>query len=260
MSRHLRKWFGAPPGLTSVALYSKSAKLSLPLSSVIEEYKVTKVRALITLRQSRDPKVGQAETPVRTGHKWSAAKSLEGAESQRQHRRIVGTTTMGHQGLGYRKEHKEKRSERDQVLEEVRKEEENNRRAQAAGQRKQGAWLNWEGVGQRKLTWQEVWRKDHHLLKFLIRSVYDQLPTPANLATWGKREDPNCALCGKRGTLRHILSGCPVSLSQGRYRWRHDSVLRELGGAIDQTRRKARPRQKTQFINLCKLDRKAEKE
>ena len=40
-----------------------------------------------------------------------------------------------------------------------------------------------------------------------------------------KAKDPTCYLCGVRGTIGHILSGCPVSLSQGRHRWHHNSVL-----------------------------------
>ena len=32
-------------------------------------------------------------------------------------------------------------------------------------------------------------------------------------------------MCGKPATLRHVLNGCPVALHQGRYTWRHNSVL-----------------------------------
>ena len=32
-------------------------------------------------------------------------------------------------------------------------------------------------------------------------------------------------MCGKPATLRHVLLGCPVVLHQGRYTWRHNSVL-----------------------------------
>jgi hypothetical protein len=71
---------------------------------------------------------------------------------------------------------------------------------------------------------------------FLTRAAYNQLPTSSNLAAWALRENLNCVLCGKTGTLRHILAGCSISLSQGRYKWRHNMVLRELAGAIDQVR------------------------
>ena len=40
-------------------------------------------------------------------------------------------------------------------------------------------------------------------------------------------------------SLRHILSGCKVSLSQGRYTWRHNQVLKCLAEAVDDKRREA---------------------
>ena len=51
---YTRKWLGLPPGLTSVALYSRSAKLKLPLRSVVEEFKVSKVRSQMMLSYSSD--------------------------------------------------------------------------------------------------------------------------------------------------------------------------------------------------------------
>ena len=97
-------------------------------------------------------------------------------------------------------------------------------------------------------SWQKLWRKIQHTLKLLIRAVYDQLPTTLNVATRRLKEDPSCALCGKTGLLRHILSGCPISLAQGRYKWCHKMVLRELAGAaIDQARRKTGNKQGLAF-------------
>ena len=41
--------------------------------------------------------------------------------------------------------------------------------------------------------------------------------------------DQLCMLCGRvNPTLRHVLTGCPVALNQGRYIWRHDSVLKRI--------------------------------
>lgn len=48
-------------------------------------------------------------------------------------------------------------------------------------------------------------------------------------------EDPNSSLCDRS---EHVLSSCPTALSQGRYRWRHDSVLRELGDWLEKERMK----------------------
>ena len=37
--------------------------------------------------------------------------------------------------------------------------------------------------------------------------------------------------------MAHILSGCPTALGQGRYRWRHDQVLREIAHHVEVKRR-----------------------
>ena len=70
-------------------------------------------------------------------------------------------------------------------------------------------------------------------LSFLLKSIYDVLPTPMNLKHWKLAEDNRCILCNKRATLEHILSSCNVSLTQGRYRWSHDTVLGEIAKILE---------------------------
>ncbi|GFN92639.1 reverse transcriptase [Plakobranchus ocellatus] len=69
-------------------------------------------------------------------------------------------------------------------------------------------------------------------ISFLIRSVYDLLPSNATPVRWGKKDDPTCPLCQGRQTTEHVLSSCKVALSQGRYTWRHNRVLQELASVI----------------------------
>ncbi|GFO14879.1 reverse transcriptase [Plakobranchus ocellatus] len=69
-------------------------------------------------------------------------------------------------------------------------------------------------------------------ISFLIRSVYDLLPSNANLVRWVKKNDPTCPLCHGRQTTEHVLSSCKVALSQGRYTWRHNRILQELASVI----------------------------
>ena len=52
--------------------------------------------------------------------------------------------------------------------------------------------------------------------------------TPDNLKRWGKRKFSKCDLCSNHCTLQHILNFCPISLTQGRTKWRHDSVLKHF--------------------------------
>ena len=96
----------------------------------------------------------------------------------------------------------------------------------------QGAWTKWENVLQRKITWSNIWKADFHRIRFLVQAVYDVLPSPANLHVWGKTETPSCPRCSGRGSLEHLLSSCPKALGDGRYRWRHDQVLRAVADSI----------------------------
>ena len=57
----------------------------------------------------------------------------------------------------------------------------------------------------------------------MVRSTYDVLPSPTNLVRWKISNDNRCR-CGKRGTLKHILSNCEKALE--RYTWRHNEVLK----------------------------------
>ena len=72
-------------------------------------------------------------------------------------------------------------------------------------------------------------------LSFLLRAGCDTLPTPMHLARWNIITDPRCALCqAPQPTTNHILTGCPAALDQGRYTWRHDSVLQVLVHGLQQ--------------------------
>ena len=66
-------------------------------------------------------------------------------------------------------------------------------------------------------------------LSFLLKAGSDTLPTPMNLRRMRIQHDSHCPLCkAPRSTTAHILNGCHIALNQGRYTWRHDSVLSSL--------------------------------
>ena len=94
----------------------------------------------------------------------------------------------------------------------------------------QGRWLEWTDAMHSDLSWRRlIHGLDDGELQFNLRAISNTLPTPDNLRRWGQNEvDPACPLCGRPATLRHILNSCSVALHQGRYTWRHDSVLEVL--------------------------------
>ena len=76
------------------------------------------------------------------------------------------------------------------------------------------------------ITWKSyLWDVPQGVLKFAINAGINTLPTMDNLKRWGKRVNDRCPFCGNIETLLHVLNNCTVSLDQGRYTWRHNSVL-----------------------------------
>ena len=72
-----------------------------------------------------------------------------------------------------------------------------------------------------------MWALGPNLLRFCIQSCFNTLPSPNNLVRWNILEDKSCPLCNASPcTLPHILSGCSFSLNNGRWNFRHDSVLK----------------------------------
>ena len=116
--------------------------------------------------------------------------------------------------------------------------------------------MRWE-VPERKITSREIVTMPEDKFKILVKAVYDLLPTPQNMKSW-YGETGGCQLCGELGSLSHILSGCRVALAQGRYRWRHDQVLKEIAACVDGKRKSANedPKERRKEI---KFVRKGEK-
>ena len=167
----------------------------MPLKSLTEEYKVTKARQTIMLRDSGDEKVREAGVQVNTGRKWKADKAVGEAESRLRHSGIVGSVAQGRLGFGYitrscwsKASEKERRT---LVQDEVRRMEEETRLTKSVTLKKHENWLNWEGAQQRKLTWNDIWTMEGDRLSFLLRSVYDVLPSPTNLGAYLRVQTAN---------------------------------------------------------------------
>ena len=118
------------------------------------------------------------------------------------------------------------------VSEEIHHLEEVRRFATAVGQRKQGAWTKWEDAKDRAVTWRYLKHMDPKKLSFLIKAVYDVLPTPINLHAWGLTTSDRCRSCRKIASLKHILTGCEYALRS--YTWRHNEVL-EIFSVVSKT-------------------------
>ena len=231
-----KKWLGLPKSMSVDCFYSKSMKLQLPYTELKEEVKAAKARNLVTLEESSDPCISKAVIKVDEGRKNNTPAEVREAKSKLKMQEIAGIGNRGREGLGLTKRQyyssSNKKDQRDMIVKEVRSKEEERRRGKIVELAQQGASTRWE-VAQRRLTHEEMIRSSETRLKFLIKSVYDLLPTPSNKNKWYGTEE-RCQLCGEECTLNHILSGCKVALTQGRYKWRHDKVLRVLAKSVEE--------------------------
>ena len=191
---------------------------------------------------------------LRAGRKWSVKSAIKGATTRLRHKDLVGKVCVSGHGHGYGKDSQQRwdgagRSVRRTMIgEELRAMEEEKRMARAQNQ---GAWLNWEDVASRNISWNMLWKMEPLRIRFLIRATYDQLLTPTNLVKWGITESEKCSLCDRPCNLEHILSSCRTALTQGRFTWRHNKVLEKLAHHLELKRslaNKATQEKQIQFV------------
>ena len=244
-SYFIRKWLRLPQSISTVALYSTSSPCALPLISLSSLVKNAKVSGYLQLRDSTDDTVKSVRPKLRAG-RWSAEEEVNRAESVITFREIVGAPSNPDMlnagsvhvpkrlGVGLRKPlvtprkgSKEHRKLVGQVAKEIQEEE---YVAKAVQQVVQCHWTRWVDYIRNDLTWNKMLKMPLTLISFAIKSTYDTLPTPANLKRWKIPEvETSCYLgCKDLCTTRHILSACDTSLLQGRFTWRHNSILHAL--------------------------------
>ena len=63
------------------------------------------------------------------------------------------------------------------------------------------------------------------IFNFSIRYISNSLPTRANLTKWGISPTSGCSFYLQPESLIQVVAGCKKYLEEGRYTWRHDSIL-----------------------------------
>lgn len=93
---------------------------------------------------------------------------------------------------------------------EVQAQEEKRRMSRAVEQGSQGAWTKWD-LPKRKIAWVELWRLEPYRISYLLQSVYDTLPSPSHLHTWGLREDLPASFVVREGLGCTYYAGASVN-------------------------------------------------
>ena len=67
-----------------------------------------------------------------------------------------------------------------------------------------------------------------NIYNFVTRYLNNTLPTSKNMFLWNKTSSNLCYACSNVQTLQHVVSSCNTYLNEGRYTWRHNSILKHL--------------------------------
>ena len=66
------------------------------------------------------------------------------------------------------------------------------------------------------------------MFNFTVRYFNNTLATKSNMQKWGKALTKLCDNCPEVQTLNHVVAACKSALREGRYTWRHNSILLNL--------------------------------
>ncbi|XP_057305436.1 uncharacterized protein LOC130642368 [Hydractinia symbiolongicarpus] len=237
VSVFIRKWLNLHHSTTNLCLYASSSPCSLPIKSLTSILKSAKISRHLLLRDSKDPLVSAAVPTLKAG-RWSVSNSVRIAEAELKIKEIMGLPHFGKGGLGLCPKHKgtslrQSHSYRKLVSVTAKEIDGEKDISRALQLQVQGSWTRWDNYIKNDLSWKSLLAMPPNLLSFCLSSTYDVLPSPSNLRCWRICTESFCFLCGKQVcTTAHILGACKTAVTQGRFTFRHDSVLRELSQLI----------------------------
>ena len=239
----LKKWSGVGKTVDAGILYRAYNHLGLQLTSMSDHYKSSQLVKTQLLKYSVDGdvrKVWQAKEDKEAKMKRHFKASQLGRVAEAQVKLDLQYPSQnGRQGLGHGnyKVDRTKAEVRKLVSTTAHAFAEQQRMAHAHELAHQGTWTNWyDLVAPADLSWRNlIYGPGPHVIKFILNATVNWVKTPDMMKIWGYKKTANCPLCQHpQCTLHHIISACPHALNQGRYTWRHDSILEYLGEVIQE--------------------------
>ena len=74
--------------------------------------------------------------------------------------------------------------------------------------------------------WSSAQRKlPKNIFNFTVKYINNTLPTKKNLSRWGLSSTSDCSICLKPESPLHMVAGCTTYRNDGRFTWRHNSML-----------------------------------
>ena len=173
-NKYRRKWLRVPYTFSKVGLYTNSRNLQLPISSLVEEFKIGKVRLHMMMKDSADEIIRKAYPEIKSGTKWSAVKGRPGGRMQPTNHRHRRRHSSQSSWAGYHEQQgilqngpkwKQRHGER--------RNQDVWRTASAVTQAKQCAWTKWNDIEPIKSWWKSLITREPLAISFLLRFTYD---------------------------------------------------------------------------------------
>jgi hypothetical protein len=234
-TQYIKKWLGLLIQGHNGVLHRFRSNQGLALRQLSVVAKKMQVTKKLLLEASTDPNILALRHHLTRdelkSQRWSTSKALKTTEGEAFVRRITQNAQSGRGGVGLRSGRFKKS---DDAMWKTIFADLNDEKWQekAYGLVVAGAYLAWEGrthyLADQLTLEAGIGRPGPQVFKFLINAISGTNCTAANHHKWFG-SSRSCHLCQTPlPGLRHILGACQVALEQGRFTWRHDSVLSAL--------------------------------
>jgi hypothetical protein len=236
----LKVWAGIFRGCDLGALFRKREHLGLQITSLVYHYQRMQLVKCCLLENSNDKTVRAIYESKKTrvmsfARRWSAAQERVQLDNAVEHETRFGSQ-RNNSGLGsgnYIAKPSVKEI-RKKVSTTLGSQLEDDHVRHASCLTRQGVWTHWDRVLPFDLSWPNlIYGPGPRVIAFVLNAQINSVRTPDMLKLWGYAQTATCSLCGNmQCTLHHLLVNCPFALNQGRYTWRHDSVLLDIERAL----------------------------
>jgi hypothetical protein len=236
----LKVWAGLYRGCDLGALFRKREHLGLQLTSLVFHYQRMQLVKCCLLETSNDESIRAIYEAKRVrvmnfARRWSASQErvqLDAAVEYDTH--FPSQNNKAGLGSGNYIAKPSLKEIRQKVSVTLGKQLEDDLVRHASCLSRQGVWTHWEHVLPFDLSWPNlIYGPGPRIIAFVLNAQVNSVRTPDMLKLWKYTPTATCALCGHvQCTLHHILVNCPFALNQGRYTWRHDSVLLDIERAL----------------------------
>ena len=208
----------------------------MPIKSLSSALKASKIRGHLLLRNSKDLLVSSCVPKLQTGT-WKVEDAVLSCENDIKISQVCGNGHHNRHGLGYLDTPKVPKSKsskhyRRYISVHHKTIDETYGFSKAVQLQVHGQWTRWMNYVQQDFSWASLMTMSA-ITSFCLASTYDTLPSPTNLKRWRITTETMCTLYSKDVcTTAHILGASRVSLLQGRYTFRHDTVLHQVIAAL----------------------------